>query len=316
MGGAMKIDHLMYFYETSQRKSLNESSKYLHLSQPALSASIRSLEEELGIKLFYRTKNGIFITELGKKALEHIEVILEQYRMLLDLKHAAAHPDRPVIISTRRTLSKVFLSQELMECIQSGQLIVHSSTMLDEPLDAEFDDNTCHLCLRFYPQEMLSLVTRKVEHLGWRIIPLATGSVCLFLNSGIALAQKEKIHLSDLESLTFATSSKVMKLTYDYNKVFIRAACIKNSIIFPDRQTIFEAVAKSENIYTLSPKIDISDNLFIRQGCVAAKEFADFSIPLVFCLAVPSSRELYPVEKDIARFIRQQFAGMQQAAVL
>ncbi len=312
----MKIDHLIYFYETSRRKSLNESSKYLHLSQPALSASIRSLEEELGVKLFYRTKNGIFITEIGKKALEHIEVILEQYRILLDLKHAGATHDRPVIISTRRTLSKVFLSPELMKCIQSGQLVVHSSTMLDDPLDTEFNDDNCHLCLRFYPKEMLSLVTQKVEHLGWRVIPLATGSVSLFLNSGIALSRKRKIHLRDLESLRFATSSKVMKLTYDHNKVFIRAACIKDSVIFPDRQTIFEAIAKSENIYTLSPKIDISDNLFIKQGVITAKEFADFSIPLEFCLVVPSARDLYPAERDIAFFIRKQFACMEEESLL
>ena len=312
----MKIDHLMYFYETSQRKSLNESAKYLHLTQPSLSASIRSLEEELGIKLFYRTRNGIFITEQGKKALEHIKIILEQYQILLSLKNSAAFHGRPVILSTSRTLSRVFLSPELMECIQSGQLIVHSSTMHDDPLETRFDDERCHLCLRFYPKDMLSLVRHEVEHLGWRIVPLATGSVCFFINSALELAKKQKIELRDLEPLTFATSSKVLKLTYDYNKIFMQAACIKNHVVFPDRQTIFEAISKSEHIYTVSPKLDISDNLLIRQGVVAARECADFSIPLTFCLVLPSSRELYPVEKDIALFIRKQFARMQSASLL
>lgn len=170
----MKIDHLIYFYETSRRKSLNESSKYLHLSQQSLSASIRSLEEELGVQLFRRTNNGILITDVGKKALEHIEVIIKEYGNLLALKNSGEETCDPVIILAQRSLSKIFLSPELIEYVKTSKLIIHSGAVEDRLLHGEGDGNDSRLCLRFYPKEMLSLIVRKAEEKGKRILSLAS----------------------------------------------------------------------------------------------------------------------------------------------
>lgn len=52
----MNINHLKYVIEVANSSSMREASTKLFVSQPALSASIRELEEELGIVIFERTK--------------------------------------------------------------------------------------------------------------------------------------------------------------------------------------------------------------------------------------------------------------------
>ena len=50
----------------------NRASKYLRLSQPAISANIKKLEEELGIRLFERLGRSIQLTDAGKSVEEYV----------------------------------------------------------------------------------------------------------------------------------------------------------------------------------------------------------------------------------------------------
>lgn len=61
------------FYEVAKYGSISETAKKTYTSQPAISKSIKKLEEELNVKLFYRNLNGIELTEKGKELLFYIE---------------------------------------------------------------------------------------------------------------------------------------------------------------------------------------------------------------------------------------------------
>ena len=55
----MNMNQLKYVLAAAGSSSIREASTKLFVSQPALSASIRELEEELGILIFDRTNKGI-----------------------------------------------------------------------------------------------------------------------------------------------------------------------------------------------------------------------------------------------------------------
>ena len=59
----MNINQLKYALEIASSSSMREAATKLFVSQPALSASIRELEEEMGILIFERTNKGISLTE-------------------------------------------------------------------------------------------------------------------------------------------------------------------------------------------------------------------------------------------------------------
>ena len=61
----MTIKQLEYFTEVARSLNYSEAAKQLFISQPALSRSITSLEEELGVRLFYRNKHNVTLTPAG-----------------------------------------------------------------------------------------------------------------------------------------------------------------------------------------------------------------------------------------------------------
>ena len=61
------------FYTVAKTKSFSESSRTLHISQPAISKHIQNLEYELGTMLFYRTNRGIELTPEAINLLSYVE---------------------------------------------------------------------------------------------------------------------------------------------------------------------------------------------------------------------------------------------------
>lgn len=68
------------FYEVAKHSSISAAAKNIYLSQPAISKSIKNLETELGVILFYRTLNGIILTEKGKELFEIVEFAFNKFR--------------------------------------------------------------------------------------------------------------------------------------------------------------------------------------------------------------------------------------------
>jgi DNA-binding transcriptional LysR family regulator len=61
------------FYIVAKTKSFSESSRVLHISQPAISKHIQNLEYELNTLLFYRNNRGIELTQEAKQLLNFVE---------------------------------------------------------------------------------------------------------------------------------------------------------------------------------------------------------------------------------------------------
>ncbi len=78
----MNLLHLEQFYEVAKVGSVSVGARKLRLSQPALSKSIKLLEENLGTKLFERSKKGVELTEAGKLAFERASRIFSESKAL------------------------------------------------------------------------------------------------------------------------------------------------------------------------------------------------------------------------------------------
>ncbi|MFC4161179.1 LysR family transcriptional regulator [Chitinimonas lacunae] len=79
----MEIYQLRTFVAVAQQGHLTQAAEILHLSQPAVTAQIKALEEETGVALFERTSAGVMLTEAGKLLLPEAEAILAGTRHLL-----------------------------------------------------------------------------------------------------------------------------------------------------------------------------------------------------------------------------------------
>ena len=78
----MDLNHLRSFVAVAQFGHLTRASESLHLSQPALSSHIKTLEEQFGVTLFERTPTGMTLTPSGRRLLTEAEQILGAVRHL------------------------------------------------------------------------------------------------------------------------------------------------------------------------------------------------------------------------------------------
>lgn len=74
----ISIKQLRYFITIARLGSLSKAGAELDVAQPALSQSLRSLEEEVGFPLLDRHSRGVTLTYVGSLLLDHFNEILAQ----------------------------------------------------------------------------------------------------------------------------------------------------------------------------------------------------------------------------------------------
>jgi DNA-binding transcriptional LysR family regulator len=78
----MELYQLRGFAVVAEVKHLTRAAEKLHISQPALSAQIKALEDELEVTLFERTSSGMVLTAAGQRLLQEAEKVLSAAQAL------------------------------------------------------------------------------------------------------------------------------------------------------------------------------------------------------------------------------------------
>lgn len=78
----MDVRSLRYFVEVVQFNGFSRAADSLFVTQPAISRSIKKLEQELGYKLLIREVDGVSLTDEGEILLIHAKQILEQFNQM------------------------------------------------------------------------------------------------------------------------------------------------------------------------------------------------------------------------------------------
>lgn len=76
----MNIDHLEAFMYVVHLKSIHKAANALYLSQPTVTARIKTLERELSTELFIREGRGLILTEQGRAFIPFAEQIIQTYK--------------------------------------------------------------------------------------------------------------------------------------------------------------------------------------------------------------------------------------------
>jgi DNA-binding transcriptional LysR family regulator len=89
LGHDVELRHLEHFVTVAEESSFTRAAARLHLVQSTLSASIRSLERELGARLFDRSTHHVELTEAGRALLPEAQTVLADVEAARDAVTAA-----------------------------------------------------------------------------------------------------------------------------------------------------------------------------------------------------------------------------------
>ncbi|CAG1001874.1 Hca operon transcriptional activator HcaR [Burkholderiales bacterium] len=146
---AMELYQLRSFAAVAEAGHLTRAAERLHVSQPAVSAQIRSLEEELGAALFERTATGMTLTQAGARllplALRVIAAAADMKAQALSLKGEVAGHLRVGTLADPETLRLGDLLARAVERHPLLQIELHHEVtgaafakVRDGALDASF----------------------------------------------------------------------------------------------------------------------------------------------------------------------------------
>ena len=114
------FDGMDYVYEVYLERSFSGAAKKLFVSQPALSASVKKVEKQLGITIFDRSTNPISLTQAGRVCVESIEQMRAlQHNMLNQLNDLSEMKSGNVIVSGENFISSFILPQIIIEFMNS-----------------------------------------------------------------------------------------------------------------------------------------------------------------------------------------------------
>ncbi|MFI8943134.1 LysR family transcriptional regulator [Streptomyces syringium] len=128
----MRVEQLEYLAAVTRLGSLRRAAEELHLSQPALSETLRNLERELGVNLLERKRSGAKISEGGRELLPHIAGVLEAVDRLREAADEQHHISRTLRLGTVNAATVTLLAPAIREF---G--VAHPSTQVEVVADRQ-----------------------------------------------------------------------------------------------------------------------------------------------------------------------------------
>jgi len=116
----MTLDQLRTFIAVAEREHVTRAAEALNLTQSAVSATVATLERELGTKLFSRIGRGIAMTEAGHLLLGEARAILDRVQSAtLAVRELSNLKRGRITIKASQTIANHFLPQKLVRFHES-----------------------------------------------------------------------------------------------------------------------------------------------------------------------------------------------------
>ena len=188
----MTLTELRYVVAVAEARHFGKAAERCFVSQPSLSASVKNLEEELGVTLFERGKRGVFVTEAGEQIVAQARRALEEAERVKTVARQGRDPLKGVLrLGIIHTVAP-YLLPDLVGALRR--------TAPGMPLDVE--ENTTATLDRMLKAGELDAVILALPYEGPGIetVPLYEEVFCVVAPAKHALARKKTVAVEELDA--------------------------------------------------------------------------------------------------------------------
>ena len=231
----MELEQLRQLSVIARTGSLQAASEELHLSQSALSRSVRRLEDDLGRPLFDRTRNSMQINAAGRLALGHARAMLAEEQRLRDDFAALAKRARTLRVASVAPAPTWRLSALALE--NDPTAIIEPDIVSGDEAVARLLNGTCDLAVTVRRPSLPTLQAATLMHED------------LYANvpAGHALRDRDALSFAELDGQSFLVYGQIGY----WHQVHERMLPAARFVLQPDR-TIFLQQVRTSDLLTFT----------------------------------------------------------------
>ncbi len=185
----MDIALLKTFIEVNRTRHFGRAADNLFLTQSAVSARIRLLEETLGVQLFTRDRNNIQLTPGGARFLKHAESIVNAWTQACQDTTLQDERMQPLSVGAMVSLWDILLQDWIEElCAAHPDVALRAEAFSAETLIRRILDGGLDVGFMFDPPQLAELLVEELGAVGLRLVATRPG-----LDAATAVGQPDYV---------------------------------------------------------------------------------------------------------------------------
>ena len=246
----MKLQQLRYVVKVAECGSITEASRRLFVSQPSITASIRDLENEMGVHIFERTNKGVIVSEEGETFLGYARQVLDQAD-LLEGKYKGTSEQVPHFSVSCQHYS--FAVNAFVDVIREFDAARYDFTLREEQTH-EIIEDVAHmkseLGILYLSEHNREVIERMLAANELVFEGLFCAAPHVFVCADHPLAGHASVTLEDLEDYPFLSYEQGSYNSFYYSEELTSTFERRKNIRVRDRATLFN-LAMGLNGYTV-----------------------------------------------------------------
>lgn len=200
----MKNEQLRNFIKVVDCGSINKAAEQLYISQPSLSRSIHSLEEEMGKELVVRSNRGVTLTPVGRLLYYYGRSILEQFEVIEKIKNLS---EETIYSKLAVSVDSIFLRDDLIlqfyNRIKSADTEIKIIETTAEEVLKNVSDMTSEIGIVILNDYQLTVFKKMTELKDIEMTILGTGPLYVHISEKSPLAIGDYIEAKELLNNTY-----------------------------------------------------------------------------------------------------------------
>ncbi len=297
----MNLRQLQYFVEVSELESVTRAAERLHVAQPALSRHMRTLERDLGVRLFARDGRGITLTNAGLVFRDRVRAVLRELdRAQMEVRALSRSPggriDFGMPFSISQALTRKLVQGVHRELPDVALRVIDGWTgfIIEWLLRGRLDLGV------IYDYTLTSEVLRTE--------PLALEEQFLVCSARDPLAGRGRISLAEVAKLPLALPSREHGLRLAVEQIMQTIGRLPR--IHTELESIvgLKQSAREGGVYTILPRGEMEDDLATER--VKAVRIVNPPIHRTLFAAWSSERPFTPQMKAVLNIAKRETASV------
>lgn len=249
----MTIQQCKYVLEIARTGSFSQAAKQLFIAQSSLSVSVKALEQELNIKIFERSGNGVYLTEAGAEFLSYAAKIADSDALIAERYSSRVVQENLHIVTQHYDfVADVFgryLAHTTAESYRFSIKEIETQNVIREVELAGSDigiiaikDSNFDIMKRYLGKRNVSFTA------------VLNAAPHVFLRKAHPLAQREKLNYADLKEYPYVSYEQGEHSSSFFTEEIEDASYISKHVRISDRATLMNVLLMTDS-YTVGTGI-------------------------------------------------------------